>query len=57
MNPSKPADEANEGARHIERAERPASRSRINAYPLLGILLVILLAMLAYGSLFFLLID
>ncbi|QOY93513.1 hypothetical protein IM543_18440 [Massilia sp. UMI-21] len=65
MNPSKPADEASNGARHIQRhiqrhnkrARRRSSRSRIAVYPLLGILLVILLAVLAYGSLFFLLID
>ncbi|MEX5746794.1 hypothetical protein [Massilia sp. X63] len=57
MDLSKPADKTSCRARHIERAARPASRLRLNAYPLLGILLVIVPAVLAYGGLFLLLID
>lgn len=52
MNLSKPVEKAGKDAEHLERVK---SRSRFNVYPLLGILLGIVLAVLAYGGLYLLL--
>lgn len=53
MNLSKRAASADS----VARPEPAKSRSRFNAYPLLGVLLAIALAVLTYGGLYFLLCD
>jgi hypothetical protein len=50
MNPSKRAEEADDHAGRVEPV-----KSRFDVYPLLGILLAIVLAVLAYGGLYLLL--
>ena len=56
MNPSKPASRINKAHKGICPVV-PKSKGRLATYPLLGILLVIVLAMLAYGGLYFLFLD